>query len=68
MDRVFGGSKREPRREEYVTSMDRRIASRAGRLSSRDGISYRTISPAGYIYQLQDQKGTFGVSLVLLAM
>ena len=33
MDIVLGGSKREPRRDEYVTSMDRRIARRAGRLS-----------------------------------
>ena len=33
MDIMLGGSKREPRRDEYVTSMGRRIARRAGRLS-----------------------------------
>ena len=33
VDTVLGGSKREPRRDEYVTSMERRIARRAGRLS-----------------------------------
>ena len=33
MDIMLGGSKREPGRDEYVTSMGRRIARRAGRLS-----------------------------------
>ena len=45
VDTVFGASEREPRRDEYVTSVDRRIARRAGRLSSRMAVSCIVFSP-----------------------